>query len=524
MPTSLNMNRIMYTLSKSKVIAHLQCPKRLWLQVHRPDLMEPIDTPQIQNGYAVGNLAQSVLSVGQKQIIDIEKLGFERAFTLSKDLLQIPEKTICEAGFQADFTHSEHGFRAIAFADILRPHDAIQNAWHMIEVKSSTSVKPYQQNDIAVQYVLSQKMGVAVAQISIAHIDSSWEYQGDAQYQGIFTLSDQTDWVRAHEKDALNWIHSAHETLLSQEEPKNHTGGHCADPFECPFIAYCTHQEIPNPHPQPATWLPRPSKAIKQWISENPELGIGQVPAEMLNAQQLLVQKATCNNSVFHDHSACNEALSKAVFPYYFIDFETSNDVIPKFAGARPYQQIPFQWSAHVLTLDKKQNKGYQLLHHEFLDLTGKDPRRAFIEQLIDTCGETGSIFVYNAAFENRILRELKTIAPDLTEQIDGLIDRVIDLLPITRQHYYHPKQKGSWSIKAVLPTVSDFDYGQLEGVQHGGDAIAAYQEATNPETTIERREQLRAQLSKYCEMDTLGMFWVWERLTSPSKLMKGST
>ena len=93
-----------------------------------------------------------------------------------------------------------------------------------------------------------------------------------------------------------------------------------------------------------------------------------------------------------------------------------------------------------------------------------------------------------------------------------------------TRQHYYHPKQKGSWSIKAVLPTVSDFDYGQLEGVQHGGDAIAAYQEATNPETTIERREQLRAQLSKYCEMDTLGMFWVWERLTSPSKLMKGST
>ena len=84
MPTSLNMNRIMYTLSKSKVIAHLQCPKRLWLQVHRPDLMEPIDTPQIQNGYAVGNLAQSVLSVGQKQIIDIEKLGFERAFTLSK--------------------------------------------------------------------------------------------------------------------------------------------------------------------------------------------------------------------------------------------------------------------------------------------------------------------------------------------------------------------------------------------------------------------------------------------------------
>ena len=145
--------------------------------------------------------------------------------------------------------------------------------------------------------------------------------------------------------------------------------------------------------------------------------------------------------------------------------------------------------------------------------LSGTDPRRAFIETLIQTCKQEGSIFVYNAAFEKRILCELKSHAPDLSCQIDNLIDRIIDLLPITREHYYHPEQRGSWSIKAVLPTISSFNYSQLDGVQHGEDAINAYQEAIHPDTSQQRKEQLQQQLSKYCEMDTLGMVWVWERL-----------
>ena len=506
----------MYTISKSKAIANLICPKRLWLQVNRPDLSPCVESPHIETGYRVGELAQTIFAQGEMHLIDT-KQGFAQAFSLSKQLLETAKYTICEAGFTAQFLGNGELYNALAFADIMQPINNKTNTWHMIEVKASTTVKPYHQNDIAVQYVIAKQMGISIDKVSIAHIDSTWIYQGNNDYQGIFAVEDQTAWVKDHEQDAITWLHSAHETLQKSQEPQCHTGGQCTTPYECAYIEYCQEQENPNPPKQPATWLPRPNRALKEWIQQNPELNITDVPLGLLNPKQQTVQQCTRDGSSYHNHAACMQALSEAVLPYYFLDFETSNLAIPIFKGARPYQQIPFQWSAHILTQQSSSaisiNDDYELEHKEFLDLSGTDPRRAFIEKLIHTCKQEGSIFVYNAAFEKRILAELKEITPNLSNQIDNLIGRIIDLLPIAREHYYHPDQRGSWSIKAILPTLSNFNYSQLDGVQHGGDAINAYQEAIHPDTSQQRKNQLQQQLSKYCEMDTLGMVWVWERL-----------
>jgi hypothetical protein len=66
---------------------------------------------------------------------------------------------------------------------------------------------------------------------------------------------------------------------------------------------------------------------------------------------------------------------------------------------------------------------------------------------------------------------------------------------------------QGSWSIKAVLPTVApQLDYAQLGTVRDGSDAQAAYLEAIEPATTRARREQLRRDLLEYCRYDTLAM------------------
>ena len=94
--------------------------------------------------------------------------------------------------------------------------------------------------------------------------------------------------------------------------------------------------------------------------------------------------------------------------------------------------------------------------------------------------------------------------------QHDGLlvrIDRLYDLLPLTRAYYYHPAMKGSWSIKALLPAIApDLDYAQLEGVHDGGGAQLAWVEAVAPQTAAERRSELREQLLRYCAHDTLAM------------------
>lgn len=80
------------------------------------------------------------------------------------------------------------------------------------------------------------------------------------------------------------------------------------------------------------------------------------------------------------------------------------------------------------------------------------DPGEAFARSQIDQCGETGPVFIYNAPFERGVMGRLAERFPRHAAGLEGIIDRLVDLLPIARNRYYHPDQHGNWSIKAVLP------------------------------------------------------------------------
>jgi hypothetical protein len=99
---------------------------------------------------------------------------------------------------------------------------------------------------------------------------------------------------------------------------------------------------------------------------------------------------------------------------------------------------------------------------------------------------------------------------------LNGIIRRLDDLLPIARDYFYHPSQKGSWSLKAVLPAISPrLRYSDLEEVQHGMGAVDAYKEAIAPDTTPERKQELRDRMFEYCKLDTYATIEIW-------KLFKG--
>ncbi len=191
--------------------------------------------------------------------------------------------------------------------------------------------------------------------------------------------------------------------------------------------------------------------------------------------------------------------------PAYFMDFETIQFAVPIWKGTRPYQQIPFQFSVHRLARTGK------LQQQAFLDLSGADPSRAFAQALIAACGERGPIFVYNAGFETARIRELAERFPRLAQPLLALNARVVDLLPIARDHYYHPSQQGSWSIKAVLPALCpDLRYDALEGIQHGGMAMDAFLKALSPQTSQARKREIEQQLLAYCALDTYAMVRMW--------------
>jgi len=186
--------------------------------------------------------------------------------------------------------------------------------------------------------------------------------------------------------------------------------------------------------------------------------------------------------------------------PRFFLDFETISFGVPVWAGTRPYRQLPFQWSLHV------ECEGGGLEHREFLDTSGEPPMRACAESLLEALGDAGPILVYTG-FERARIDELAARFPDLAPALRAAAARLVDLHPIVREHYYHPAMMGSWSLKAVLPTIApDLDYAQLDEVRDGEMAQTAYLEAISPQTAPERRAALRESLLRYCEVDTLAM------------------
>lgn len=71
-----------------------------------------------------------------------------------------------------------------------------------------------------------------------------------------------------------------------------------------------------------------------------------------------------------------------------------------------------------------------------------------------------------------------------------------------------------SYSIKYILPALvpeMEFAYKKLEGIQNGGDAMNAF--ASLHVKSLEEQMKVREQLLKYCELDTLAMVKVLQKL-----------
>lgn len=486
------------TLSKSKLLAYRQCPKRLWLELHRKELRQDSTATQasFDTGNQVGDIARTLYDPsGKGVLIDPQAEGIDAALNHSQHLLA-RNHPIFEAGFRAE--------GALAFADVMLPTKrAGQRGWRMVEVKSSTEVKDYHLDDTAIQAWVARSAGVPLVAISVAHIDSGWTYPGNEDYQGLLLEADVSQQAFSRSDEVQGWIADAQVIAGKRREPPATTGVHCRDPYECGFLAYCKSQAPQTEHP--VEWLPRISKALKTQITAEGWVEMQDVPDTLLNVQQRRVKSVTLSGKPYFDMTASAAALAGHSLPAYFMDFETIHFAVPIWKGTRPYQQIPFQFSVQRLSRNGK------LESRPFLDLSGSDPSRAFAEALVSACGDRGAIFVYNKGFESARISELAQRFPRMGLALRALNERLVDLLPIARDFCYHPGQHGSWSIKDVLPAMCpELSYSDLDGVQNGGMAMNAYLEAISPHTSLPRKAEIEKQLLTYCGLDTYAMVKLW--------------
>lgn len=267
---------------------------------------------------------------------------------------------------------------------------------------------------------------------------------------------------------------------------------------------------------RPIGWLPGALKSAARGLRDKGAREMDELPDEALSDLQLRVKNQTILGEAFFDAAGAAQELAGCAYPLYFLDFETANPAVPIWAGTQPYAQIPFQFSCHTLEADGT------LGHCEFLLASGEDPCRPFAEALLCDLGTSGTVVVYNAAFERGRVNYLARRYPDLAEPLAAIVARMFDLQPVAKRRYYHPGQKGSWSIKQVLPCLApELSYDDLGGVQNGEMAIEAYLEAISDGADIARKEELVAGLRRYCRLDTLAMAAIWARFVESETLMR---
>ena len=195
-------------------------------------------------------------------------------------------------------------------------------------------------------------------------------------------------------------------------------------------------------------------------------------------------------------------------YPLYFMDFETFATGIPIYDGTSPYQNIPFQFSLHVLT-----KPGAMVEHYAYLSDSPDDPRPGFLSELKQFIGPKGSIMVYYEAFEKSRLKELAKAFPGYKDWVDGILERIVDLnAPFRDFNYYHPQQLGSASLKHVLPALTDLSYDGME-IGEGTMASLKFMEATFDNISNDDRQKIRIDLLTYCGQDTGGMIEIVKKL-----------
>ena len=293
--------------------------------------------------------------------------------------------------------------------------------------------------------------------------------------------------------------------VIAGPQPERHIGSHCNKPYTCEYKAWCTQHDAKYP----VAWLPNGHVVARKLIDQGIH-DIRDIPIEALTSEtHQWVRHVTLRGEPELLPDAA-ETLTALAYPRYYLDFECITFAIPIWKGTRPYQQLPFQWSCHI------QEDKETLLHQEFLDASGDDPRRAFAESVIEVCGDVGPIIVYNQSFEKRIIKELAQHFPDLSDRLLALNERVFDLLPIVKKNYYHPDMKGSWSIKSVLPClVPELHYSDLGEVQDGTQAQVAYLEMISGNLSPYEKDALYKDLKDYCQLDTKAMVTIVQSICS---------
>ena len=481
-------------ISKSKFLWGLQCQKLLWYAYNNKALIPAPDAATqaiFEQGHDVGGLAKQMFPDG----IEVGKgiLDLKETIRLTKEAIK-RRKPMFESAFSTNGGYCR--------TDILRP--APQNAWDLIEVKSTTSLKDVHLDDLAFQTWVLTGAGLKIRKCYLMHINSDFVRQGTIDPKKFFTLEDVTNQVAKPSQLVADQLDDMFKVIHQNKHPDIKIGPQCNDPYSCPMIGHCW-KFLPSHN---VFDLYRGGKKGFELLEQD-VTALRDIPDDFKLTDNQEIQKQAANSGKpYINKKAIANFLDRLEYPVNYLDFETFNPAVPLFDGLRPFQQVPFQFSLHIV-----RKPGAKAEHIEFLAEGKQDPRPEFMSKLRQSVTSSGSIVAFNAGFELSRIKECCAAIPKYGPWVKLVEDRVVDLLgPFRSFDYYHPDQHGSASMKAVLPSLTGNGYEEL-GIQEGGTASNEFLRVTFGNVTSAEQQRVRQQLLEYCGRDTEGMIWIMDVL-----------
>jgi predicted RecB family nuclease len=487
---------VIMRISKSKFVAGCQCVKRLYWQVHEPRLAAEPDAATeaiMQQGHEVGILARQLFPGGVEVSSDC---GLEQAIRATRELVAnrgVP------AIFEGVFEHDG----VLVRVDVL--HRRRDGLWRLVEVKSSTSVKEEHLDDVGIQYRAVSRSGIDAGSVCVAHVNRNYVFQGGSvDPWRFFRIRNVTRQVERLQPKLTFQLRAAFTVLSMPNAPDIAPGTHCTSPVTCEFFDRC-NPPLPDDH---IGYLPRLHASAEEQLDQMGVESIHDIPDDFPLSER---QRRACTSVQTGEpwfNPDLGAALESLRYPLYFADFESVNPAVPRFPGMRPYDQLPFQWSVHVL-----REPGAEQEHYEFLATDASDPRLRFIASLCSVLGEFGSIVVYNQQFESQRLSDLAALLPEFGDRVKNIQARLWDLLTVVRNNVYHPAFAGSYSLKAVLPAlVPEMTYDGM-AVANGQDAGLAWEALIRGTLVITEQDKVRKALLDYCGQDTVALLKLMDKL-----------
>jgi len=490
------------SISKTDYILWRDCAKNAWLRIHKPDVYFSTELTEYE---------QSVMEMG----IDVERVArglFPDGAIVTgseTDALQETRSLIASNTptlFQPVFEREE----CLAVVDVLRCEPGT-NDWSIYEVKSATKTKEEHVYDLAFQVALLRKHDINVKRAFLIVLNPDYVRQHDLDIQKLFNPVDVTANVDDISETVSREMQEARNYLLNESEPQ----GPCSCIYKgrsrhCSTFHY-SNPDVPDYGIHDIARIGSSPKKLKELVDAGIR-ALGDIPSDIkLTKGQSNQLRAYRTGETIIDKEAIAKDLAELTFPLHFIDYETFASALPLFRDFSPYDQIPLQYSVHIVGSPDEEP-----IHRDFLHTGHGDPTRAFLDSLREHVSAFGSVIAWNKAFECQVNDAIGRRFSPAREYIIELNDRFYDLMDIfSKQYIVHRDLRGSVSIKKVLPVLTPgLSYSNL-GVQDGAMASLTWARIISGKIDDQERARLRASLRDYCALDSYGMYAIWRALTN---------